>query len=108
MLPIFIINMQKYKPRHKATTKSRPNENISPNEIHQLTKLFSDEELTIVKQLALKEIDYNSSPVSDDIQDKLYDFFHNKMPSNIIQNAFQSPGNWIVNRLNNLYRNTLP
>ena len=90
----------KYKPARKAHVP------IPANEAQQLSRQFSEEELSVLKQLANNSLDYNSTAVTDEIQDKLYDFYHSKMPD-ITKSVHGSPGVWIMARLNTVYKDSL-
>lgn len=93
------LKKQRYKPARKAHVQ------IPTNEAQQLSKHFTEQELEIIQQLANHQLDYNSTEVTDDIQDKLYDFYHSKMPD-ITKSVHGSPGIWITSRLNTIYKNT--
>lgn len=96
--------MQNTKKRYKPAR--RPHEPVPTNELQQLNKLFTDSEIDIIKQLASNNLDYNSSQVSDELQDKLYDFYYSKMPP-VAKSVHGSPGQWITARLNTVYKDSL-
>lgn len=94
------LKKQRYRPARK------PHDHIPTNEAQLLSKQFTEQELDIIKQLASNQLDYNSSQVTDELQDKLYDFYHSKMPS-VTKSVHGSPGLWITARLNTIYKNSL-
>jgi hypothetical protein len=94
------LKKQRYKPPRK------PHIPVPANEAHQLSKQFTEQEIEILKRLASNNLDYNSTEVTDDIQDRLYDFYHAKMPD-VTKSVHGSPGIWITTRLNTVYKDLL-